>query len=195
MVSRLFQMVYLLMDKPYITAKELSETLEVSMRTVYRDVDKLSSAGIPIYANRGKGGGISLLSDYVLDKMVLTKDEKAKIAESLQALSSVDDADEKQALARLQSFFGTELSDWIEIEFTSWGDSSEKAERFRQLKQAILHHNYVEIVYSGSNQKTVNASSNHLNYVFVNKHGIYMLIAKCEKIIVSLSYEEFQHCT
>lgn len=154
MVSRLFQMVYLLMDQPNMTAKELAEILEVSMRTVYRDVDKLSTAGIPIYANRGKGGGITLFSDYVLDKMVLTKEEKAALQESLQTLSTIGYADEKQVIDKLQSFFGAELSDWIEIEFSSWGDTHEEAKLFQQLKYAILHHNYVEMRYSGSNQET-----------------------------------------
>ena len=72
MVDRLFQIVYLLMDRPQMTARELAERFEVSERTIYRDVDKLAMAGIPIYTSQGKNGGISILPDYVLDKTVLT---------------------------------------------------------------------------------------------------------------------------
>ena len=61
MINRLFQIVYMLMEKPQMTAKELADIFEVSERTIYRDVDKLTMAGIPIYTNQGKHGGISIL--------------------------------------------------------------------------------------------------------------------------------------
>ena len=64
MISRLFQIVYKLMDCPQMTAKELAAEVGVSERTIYRDVEKLSLAGIPIYANQGKNGGIALLPDF-----------------------------------------------------------------------------------------------------------------------------------
>ena len=62
-----------------MTAKELAAEVGVSERTIYRDVEKLSLAGIPIYANQGKNAGIALLPNYVLDKTVLSDDEKKKI--------------------------------------------------------------------------------------------------------------------
>lgn len=60
-VNRHFEIIYLLLERKKVTAKELAEHFEVSTRTIYRDVDVLSGAGIPIYASKGKGGGISLL--------------------------------------------------------------------------------------------------------------------------------------
>ncbi len=77
------------MEKPQMTARELADIFEVSERTIYRDIDKLTIAGIPIYTNQGKYGGISILPDYVLDKAVLTTEEKDKIMESLNALNEV----------------------------------------------------------------------------------------------------------
>lgn len=59
--SRLFRIVYYLLDKGKSTAPELAEKFEVSVRTIYRDIDIISSMGIPIYATQGKGGGITLL--------------------------------------------------------------------------------------------------------------------------------------
>ena len=53
-INRLFEIVYILLDKRIVTAKELAEHFEVSSRTIYRDIDILSSAGIPIYATQGK---------------------------------------------------------------------------------------------------------------------------------------------
>ena len=58
--SRLFEIIYILLEKKKVTAPELAERFEVSVRTIYRDIDALSSAGIPVYCTQGKGGGIGL---------------------------------------------------------------------------------------------------------------------------------------
>ena len=97
MVDRLFQMVYLLMEKPQVTAKELASMFEVSERTIYRDLDKLSMAGIPIYTSQGKNGGISILPNYILDKAVLSTEEKEKLFEALNALNEVGVEQNKSA--------------------------------------------------------------------------------------------------
>ena len=57
MLNRMLSMVYILMNKGMVTAGELAERFEVSVRTVYRDVEALSMAGIPVYAKKGKAGG------------------------------------------------------------------------------------------------------------------------------------------
>lgn len=54
--SRLFKIVYYLLDRGTATAPELAERFEVSVRTIYRDIDALSGAGIPIYAESGRPG-------------------------------------------------------------------------------------------------------------------------------------------
>ena len=67
-INRLFEIVYILLNKKSITAKELSEHFEVSQRTIYRDIDTLCECGIPIYTSKGKGGGIGLLDSFILNK-------------------------------------------------------------------------------------------------------------------------------
>ena len=56
--SRLFRIIYYLMENGKSTASELSKKLEVSVRTIYRDIDMISSAGVPIYVTTGRNGGI-----------------------------------------------------------------------------------------------------------------------------------------
>ena len=85
--SRLFKIVYYLLDNGKATAPDLAEKLEVSVRTIYRDIDSLSNAGIPIYAEAGRNGGIYLKHEFVLDKAVLSKEEKKEILTALQSIN------------------------------------------------------------------------------------------------------------
>ncbi len=62
--SRLLSILILLQLRVRLTAEQLAEEYEVSVRTIYRDIDALSAAGIPVYGDRGPGGGFSLLDGY-----------------------------------------------------------------------------------------------------------------------------------
>ena len=76
--SRLFKIMYYLLEKGKSTAPELAERFEVSVRTIYRDIDVISSAGVPIYVTTGRNGGIQIAEDYVIDRLFLSDEEKTK---------------------------------------------------------------------------------------------------------------------
>ena len=89
-INRLLETVYLLIEKKKITARELSDYFEVSQRTIYRDVEALSAAGIPVYAEKGKGGGIRLLDNYVIKKSLLSEQEQVNLLASLQGMQALN---------------------------------------------------------------------------------------------------------
>lgn len=74
--GRLFQIVYHILEKGKSTIPELAEKLEVSERTIYRDMDALSAAGIPVYMERGRNGGVRLMDGFVLHRELLSEEEK-----------------------------------------------------------------------------------------------------------------------
>lgn len=87
--SRLFKIVYYLLEKGQATAPQLAERFEVSVRTIYRDIDVLSEAGIPVYTESGRNGGIYLMSQFVLDKAILSEEEKQEILSAMQSMHAI----------------------------------------------------------------------------------------------------------
>lgn len=152
-VNRLFEIIYILLNKKTTTAKELAERFSVSQRTIYRDVDTLSLAGIPIYTEKGKGGGISLLPDFVLNKSILSEQEQNEILSALQGLSSVKTAETDQVLKKLSTLFNKNTVHWMEVDFSDWSFSNGIV--FHDFKTAILERRIAEFdYYSTYGEKT-----------------------------------------
>ena len=176
-VNRLFEIVYQLLNEKSITAERFSNHFEVSTRTIYRDVEVLSSAGIPIYMKKGKGGGISLLPEFVLNKTVLTDSEKSDILASLQAMQAVCLEKTGTASKKLTSMFGKGNDDWIEIDFSDWVNPEEEAKAFKLLKNAIINKNLVDFNYS-SKGKSLYRTVEPLKLCF--KSNNWYLYAYCK---------------
>ena len=145
--ERLFQMVYLLLEHGRMTAQELSEKLEVSVRTVYRDVDSLSAAGVPICAAQGKGGGVYLMEGYVLERAAFTEEEQRQLLTALRALPG----EEGDALGKLSALFRREGDDWLQVQLSRWGGQSGRdGETFQALRGAIRQRRTVAFRYASS---------------------------------------------
>jgi len=146
--DRLFEIIYILLDKKSVTAQELAERFEVSRRTIYRDVETLSAANVPVYMQKGRGGGISLLPEFVLNKALLSSDEKNEILAALQSISAAG-YDSSGVLSKLTAFFGTGAANWVEIDFSGWNPVTQ--EQFDLLKQAIVTRRAIRFDYFGAN--------------------------------------------
>ena len=144
-MNRLFEIIYLLLNKKSTTAKELADYFGVSQRTIYRDIDSLSLAGIPVYTEKGKGGGISLLPEFVLNKSILSEQEQNEILSALQGLSSVKAAETDQVLKKLSTIFNKNTVRWLEVDFSDWSFANGKV--FYDFKTAILERRIAEFDY------------------------------------------------
>ena len=145
-VSRMFEMLYMLLERERMTAAELAQSLEVSVRTVYRDVQALSEAGVPVYADRGKGGGISILPSFKLSKSMLSEAERRSILASLQAAAQ-SGAEDRAVLRKLRAFFGASAYDWVQIDFSDWSGTQDHDVAL--LKEAILSSRVLAFDYYG----------------------------------------------
>lgn len=152
--NRLFRMLYYILKKGKVTARELAERFEVSIRTIYRDIDSLSSAGIPIYAIQGKGGGIEIADEFVLSKSLLTEDEREQIMTALCGLENVNKSYENELLTKLSALFKIKNTNWIEVDFNSWQNNKIYEKIFNEIKSAILSKNILEFSYFGNNDET-----------------------------------------
>ena len=147
--DRLFQIVYLLLEQERMTADALAEALGVSVRTVYRDVEALSTAGVPVCTTQGKGGGVALMEGYVLDESAFSREEQRLL---LSALREFPQQSEEQVLTKLAVLFRRREEDWIHADLSRWGSSGQENEVFQLLRQAIWSRHAVRFIYSDPNE-------------------------------------------
>ena len=153
--ARLFEMVYLLLEKGKIPAWELAERFEVSVRTIYRDVDALSAAGVPVYAIPGRNGGVALMEQYVLSKAALSAQEQEQLLTALRSLSGEVSPGGEETLSKLSALFRRSEPDWLQVDLSHWGDPTQANAKFQRLKEAILNRRAISFTYVSSyGQKT-----------------------------------------
>lgn len=145
--DRLLSIMMLLQARERMTAQDLAEELEVSVRTIYRDLDALSVAGVPVYAERGPGGGCALLDSYRTTLTGLTPDEvralfmlsiPAPLAE-LGVASELKAALRKLAAALPEARRGDEVRarQRIHLDPADWSQQAEPAPYLQTIRQAV----------------------------------------------------------
>ncbi|KIC78842.1 helix-turn-helix transcriptional regulator [Streptococcus constellatus] len=175
--NRLFRILYYILEKGKVTANELADKFEVSVRTIYRDIDSISSAGIPIYALQGKGGGIEIAEDFVLSKLLLSENEKQQIMSALQGLDNTTIQRENELLTKLSALFKMKNTSWIEVDFNNWQNNKMYEKTFDDIKSAILSKNIISFTYFSSNEKETDRSVKPVRLLF--KSQDWYLYALC----------------
>lgn len=181
-INRLFEIIYILLDKKRVTAQELAEHFEVSTRTIYRDIEILSGTGVPVYMSKGKGGGVSLLPEFVLNKTIITEKEKEEILSSLKAMGTVRFGEEVTALRKLESLFGRfgdSNTDWIEVDFGAWSDGKREEDFFQTLKKAIIRKRVIRFSYASVKGQMTRRDVEPLRLCF--KSGAWYLYGYCRE--------------
>jgi len=187
--DRLLSLLMLLQTRGRMTAVQLSKELEVSKRTIYRDIDSLSISGIPVYADGGPGGGYSLLDSYQTDLTGLSKEEM----EALFLLSIPGpiadlqiNRELKNALLKLSSSLPADLKKTenllkqrIHLDAGAWFQKSEETFFLTQIQDAVWQDKKIRIQYKNKSGRESERIISPL--ALVAKAGIWYLIGDTEK--------------
>ena len=175
--NRLFRILYYILEKEKVTANELADKFEVSVRTIYRDIDSISSVGVPIFTTQGKGGGIKIDNEYILNKSLFDANEKEQIIAALQGLEKTNKVYKSELITKLLALFKIKNSNWIEIDFTSWGSNNTYQDLFNTLKIAIINKNIIFFSYISSKAEKINREVKPIRLLF--KEQDWYLYAFC----------------
>jgi predicted DNA-binding transcriptional regulator YafY len=184
--SRLLEMLLLLQSRGQVTAAELARRLEVSTRTVYRDAEALSAAGVPVYAERGRGGGIALLPGYRTDVTGLTKEEARALFVLTTGEAQADlglAAPLRSAIAKVMRAVpgpfqeaATAASQRILIDPQRWLRAPEPADALGELQDCVFADRRVHLGYRSSGQAAARVRTVD-PYGLVCKAGVWYLVA------------------
>ncbi|MCZ8523264.1 MULTISPECIES: helix-turn-helix transcriptional regulator [Paenibacillus] len=150
----------LLLNRRRVSAKELSERFEVSLRTIYRDLEAINAAGIPVASYAGASGGYEIMETYRIERQYLSLEELQSIIVALRGIqSSLSDPDidigsllDKvgSLVARSSSSTAPDLSREIIVDFNPWQGGQEEKAKLNLLRQAIRARQLVSFGYTNS---------------------------------------------
>ena len=188
--DRLLALLLLLQRRGKVTTRELAEELEVSSRTVLRDLNALSALGIPVVADRGKNGGWRLLDEYRKTLLTLTAEEIASLflpfPESLLRDLGID---RPFRIARQKLFphlpspaepRAQKLWDRIHIDLEPWKEKIEKPEWMTPVLQAVWEERKLRIDYERADGKRKTRTVNPLGLVARGRGWWYLVAADGE---------------
>lgn len=158
--DRLLSILLLLQTHRRLTARELAERLEVSERTIYRDIEALSTAGVPVSAERGRGGGCALLDGYRTD---LTGLNEAALIKLLAALPPPARRDAEYARQR------------ILVDTAGWRQSADPLPCLPAVQEAVWQERKLRFAYGRTEDDTVERVVDPLG--LVAKGTMWYLIA------------------
>ncbi|QJC50577.1 YafY family transcriptional regulator [Paenibacillus albicereus] len=155
-LDRLLAITMLMLGRKRVGAKELSERFEVSLRTVYRDMETLSLAGIPIISYAGEGGGYEIMESYRLERQFLTLEELQALVVALKGISStLDDRDVSRLLDKVGAMLSSAdreriggAAEEMVIDINPWGGGAQEKAKVASLRQAIRDRRVVRFGYT-----------------------------------------------
>lgn len=176
-------MLFTLLAKRKVSAGELAAKYGVSKRSVYRYVDEMTVAGIPIDLSRGAQGGIYISDAYKLPRGLFTRDEYARTVDAMRAMNdALRDPDLTNAIEKLTSLmkrekFDTSLSGNILVDSGTWGDERRFADKLALIERATEERMALEIDYTDRGGERTRRTI--LPHLLVYKQNVWYVYAWC----------------
>lgn len=153
-IERLISMIMILLQRELVSATELANIFEVTTRTIYRDVETLSMAKIPIYTVPGRNGGIGLMPTYKVDKKLLTSKDLQNILTALHGVERLIQSPEiKSTMTKIRAMQTEQRNAEMDfsLHFTGWQGTEELKAVAESLQEAIRLHLIVKFDYYDAN--------------------------------------------
>jgi predicted DNA-binding transcriptional regulator YafY len=142
-IERLLSIIITLLNRKRVQAKELADTYGVSIRTIYRDIDTISLAGIPVVTYQGTGGGIGLIDGYHLEQGLLSEDEMKDIVIGLQSISTVlDENRTSQLLERFRHLNMNAKQASFVVDYSGWKEDIKEINA-RNFIKSVMDESYM----------------------------------------------------
>jgi predicted DNA-binding transcriptional regulator YafY len=179
-INRLFEMTAILVNRGKATARELADRFGVSTRTIYRDIDVLSLSGVPVYTDKGSGGGIFLPERYVMNKALISDQERESLLVAIKTLQATQYPKSNTLLEKVGALFkGSSDRDCVEVDFSSWGSPPNERNKFNDIKSAMLQHRVIRFDYVDGDGEKSTRLAEPSRLVF--KGNAWYLLAYCRQ--------------
>lgn len=184
-IDRMLGITVMLLGRDRVTARELADRYEVSIRTVYRDIEAIQQAGIPVVSLPGNGGGYGLMENYRIDRRLLTFEDMLAILTALRgARSLLTDAGMESAMDKISSLIPKDKVhdtqshfERLAIDYLPWGQGEKQQERFRRIHEAICGNRLLLMTYRNLRGETATRTIEPMTLFF--KGFSWYLFAYC----------------
>lgn len=186
-VDRLISIIMILLDKKRIGGRELADLFEVSPRTIYRDIDAINMAGIPVCSTSGVGGGFEIMENYKIDKKFFSTADLSALLMGLSSLSDMVRGDELvHALAKVKSFIPADRAKEIElkvnqinIDLSPWMGNPDIQSYLERIKTALQQSKLLTFEYIAHHGNKTARTAEPYQLVLKNSH--WYLQGYCHK--------------
>jgi len=207
-LDRLLSIVVLLLGRERMTASDLARRFEVTDRTIYRDLDAINAAGVPIVAYPGPGGGYCIDPSYTIDRRLLGFDDLRAIVSALKGVNAaLEDRAIASAIEKIQSLGPRDrpeeyLEDRVVVDLFPWGKREEERRLVKLLEPAIAERRLLSFSYASYGRPEERRVVEPMTLVFKSYawylwaycrlRGDYRLFKLARMRAVSVSLERFR---
>lgn len=184
-IDRLMTIIVILLNQKKVTAKELADKFEVSVRTIYRDMDTIDMAGIPIISYPGLNGGFGIMDNYKLNNQLLTLNNLCSIMTALKGINhTLNDREIESSIEKFRNLIPQGDSQYLDlnmdqliIQMPTFGETEAEKVKVTAIRNAISLSQVVTIEYRNYINELTSRTIEPMSVVF--KGYTWHLFAYC----------------
>jgi len=185
-LDRLLSITLILLNRPMVTARELSEKYGVSIRTIYRDIETISAAGIPVVAWQGKKGGFCLMNNYKIDRQLLSLNDIFSILLALRGLSTIfSDCVIDETIEKIESLVPSDRKkdadlffNHMIVDLSPWENKNSHNHKLTTIRTAISECRLLSFNYKNLQNETIRRSIEPMSLIL--KSSNWYLYGFCQ---------------